>query len=81
MTAAAVVTINAAATRGFGPKFSLMLCRSTAGAVTWTFNAQYILQGAAAPAPTNGNMMISVFEYDPISSKYRETSRSASMAI
>lgn len=81
VTAAAVVTINAAAAMGFGEKFSIMLCRSTAGAVTWTFDAQYILQGAAAPAPTNGNMMISIFEYDPISAKYRETSRSASMAI
>ncbi len=81
VTAAAVVTINAAEASGFGRKFSLMLCRSTAGAVTWTFDASYVLQGGAAPAPTNGNMMISIFEYDPISSKYRETSRSASMAI
>lgn len=80
-TAAITVTINAALALGFGRKFSIMLVNSSGGAVTWSFNAQYKLQGGAAPAPATGNLIISHFEYDPINSVYRETARSASMAI
>jgi len=75
------ITINAAATTGFGRKFSIMQINNTGGACTFVYNAQYKLQGAAAANPATGNMIISTFEYDPISAVYRETARSASMAI
>lgn len=80
-TAAITVTIGATAVVGTGQKFTLVLVNNSGGAVTWAFNAQYKLQGGAAPAPATGNLIMSTFDYDPISTVYRETARSASIAI
>ena len=80
-TAAGTVTVNAIGATGFGRKWSLYCINSSGGAVVWAFNAQYKLAGGAAPAPATGNMVIMVFEYDPISAVVREVSRSGTVAI
>ena len=74
-TAAATVTINAIAATGFGRRWSLICARTTASAVTWTFNAQYVLSAAVAPA--NGNRVNLLLEYSPLDNKVYEIGRAA----
>jgi len=75
VTAAAVVTIGPIATMGFGRRFTLICSRATASAVTWTFDAQFHL--SAAVAPTNGNRVMLLLEYDPVSNAVYEVGRGA----
>jgi len=69
------ITVNAIATTGFGKKFSLICSNTSGGAVTWTFNAQYVLSAAVAPA--TGNRVNLLLEYNPIDNKVYEIGRAA----
>jgi len=69
------VTVNAVAATGFGRKFSLICSNTSGGAVTWTFNAQYVLSGAVAPA--TGNRVNLLLEYNPVDAKVYEIGRAA----
>jgi hypothetical protein len=74
-TAAITVTVGAIAPTGFGRRWTLMCLNSSGGVVVWTFNAQYVLSAAVAPA--TGNMVNLSLEYDPVSGKIREIGRAA----
>lgn len=76
-TAAITVTVNAMSVTqtGWGWRWVLMCANNSGGAVTWTFNAQYKLSGAVAPA--TGNMVNLLLEYEPISGVVREVGRAA----
>ncbi len=74
-TAAITVTVNAIAATGFAKKWSLICSNASGGAVTWTFNAQYVLSAAVAPA--TGNRVNLLLEYNPIDSKVYEIGRAA----
>ncbi len=69
------ITVNAVAACGFGRKFSLICSNTSGGAVTWTFNAQYVLSAAVNPA--TGNRVNLLLEYNPIDNKVYEISRAA----
>lgn len=69
------VTINAISATGFGFKWSLICSNTSGGAVTWTFNAQYVLSAAVAPA--TGNRVNLVLEYNPVDNKVYEIGRAA----
>lgn len=69
------ITVNAIAATGFGVRWSL-ICSNTSGAgVTWTFNAQYVLSAAVAPA--TGNRVNLLLEYNPVDNKVYEIGRAA----
>lgn len=74
-TAAATITINAISATGWGRKWSLICSCATAGSVTWTFNAQYVL--SAAVTPSNGNRVNLLLEYNPADGKVYEIGRAA----
>ncbi len=74
-TAAITATISPVAATGFGKKFSLKCINNSGGAVTWTFDAQYKLSAAVAPA--TGNQVNLLLEYDPIADKTYELGRAA----
>jgi hypothetical protein len=80
-TAAITVTVNAASPTPVGYKWSITCANGSGGAVVWAFDAIYALAGGAAPAPAAGNMITVTFEYDHASSKFREVTRSGSVAI
>ncbi len=80
-TAAITVTIDAPAAGRFGQDLTIFQINSSGGAVTWTYNAIFKLQGGAAAAPSTGNLIASLFKYDPVSLKWREVSRSAEIPI
>jgi len=75
VTAAAVVTVNNITAIGAGRPFTLICSRSTAGAVTWTFDTKYVLSAAVAPA--NGNRVNLLLLYSPIDDKTYEVGRAA----
>lgn len=74
-SAAAVVTINNITAIGAGRPFTLICARTTAGAVTWTFDTKYVLSAAVAPA--NGNRVNLLLQYSPIDDKVYEIGRAA----
>ncbi len=73
-TAAITVTVSPIAASGFGKKWSLKCINNSGGAVTWSFDAQYKLSAAVAPA--TGNQVNLLLEYDPIAGKVYELGRS-----
>ena len=73
-TAASTVTIQLPGT-GSGSEFKVIVWNATAGAATWTWNANYALSAAVAPG---SNLRIAMtFNYDPVSTLWYETARSA----
>jgi Pectate lyase superfamily protein len=74
-TAAATITINNPAAVGIGRKWTLSCIRTTAGAVTWTFDTKFVLSAAVAPA--NGNRVQLLLEYMPQDDKWYEVGRAA----
>jgi len=70
------ITINAmTSVTGWGRKWSLICSNTSGGAVTWTFNAQYVLSAAVNPA--TGNRVNLLLEYNPVDNKVYEISRAA----
>lgn len=69
------VTVNAVVPLGFGRTWTMICSNTSGGAVTWTFNAQYVLSAAVAPA--TGNRVNLLLTYDPISGKVYEVGRAA----
>jgi len=78
-TGGITITINGPVAMGFGRAWRLYCINSSGGAVTWSFNAIYKTTGAVNPA--TGNMIILVFAYDPVSSVWREISRSGTVPV
>jgi hypothetical protein len=69
------VTVNAVTPMGFGRTWTMICSNTSGGAVTWTFNAQYVLSAAVAPA--TGNRVNLLLTYDPVSAKVYEVGRAA----
>ncbi|HEY4188329.1 MAG TPA: glycosyl hydrolase family 28-related protein [Polyangia bacterium] len=74
-TAAITMTVNNIAPTGIGRKWSLKCSNASGGSVVWTFGANYVL--SAAVAPTNGNRINLLLEYDPSDNKTYEIGRGA----
>jgi len=74
-TAAITVTVGPISATGFGRQWSLICSNASGGAVTWTFDAQYKLSGAVAPA--TGNRVNLILEFNPIDGKVYEVGRAA----
>lgn len=55
---------------------TLRLTNAAGGAVTWALNANFVLDGGAAPVGTNGTTSVVSFLWDGSSSKFRELTRS-----
>ncbi len=82
VTAAVTITVNSPGALGLtGQELTIIQINNSGGAVTWSYNAIFKLQGGAAAAPSTGNMISSTFKYDPISAKWREITRSAEIPI
>lgn len=58
-----------------GPQMDPDVPELLGGSVTWSFAAQYHLSGAVAP--TNGNRVNLLLEYDPVSNTVVELGRAA----
>lgn len=72
---AGTVNVGAVPTLGFGRKFTMICSNNSGGAITWAFNAQYVL--SAVPNPATGNRVNLLLEYNPVDNKVYEIGRAA----
>lgn len=75
--AAATTTINATAVVAHGTKHTIICSNTSGGALTWTFNAQYVTSGAVAPG--TGNRVNLLFQYDAPRAKWYEIARAGTV--